>query len=97
MIFLIANTCIESVQTYHLSWPVPGAPDVAKRVKDLLEKKGIPCLENATRGLDHGVFVPLMLVFPEADIPGMNKYTVFTDKKTKVYTPVTSNKSIINH
>ena len=56
--------------TYKLQWPVPGAPRLARRVCDLLASCGIKCLEDNKRGLDHGVFVPLKLVYPEADIPG---------------------------
>ncbi|XP_021363373.1 4,5-DOPA dioxygenase extradiol-like [Mizuhopecten yessoensis] len=56
-------------ETYEIRWPVVGAPDVAMRVKELLESKGISCNADSNRGLDHGVFVPLKLVFPEADIP----------------------------
>ena len=56
-----------------VQWPAPGAPDVAKRIKHLLEKAGIPCKEDSQRGYDHGVFVPLSLVFPQHDIPGKNK------------------------
>ena len=58
-------------ETYKLSWPVKGAPEVAKKVKYLLEERGISCKENSERGLDHGVFIPLILVYPEADIPGL--------------------------
>lgn len=56
-------------EMYKLEWPVPGAPEIASKVKDLLQAKGIRCNENNKRGLDHGVFVPLKLVFPEANIP----------------------------
>jgi aromatic ring-opening dioxygenase catalytic subunit (LigB family) len=55
--------------TYKLEWPVPGAPDVAKLVVDQLKLSGIKCLEDSKRGLDHGVFVPLKLAYPEADVP----------------------------
>ena len=57
--------------TYRLEWGVPGAPEVAKETMDLLNQAGIKCVENKDRGLDHGVFVPLKLVYPEADVPGM--------------------------
>ena len=57
--------------TYHLSWPAPGAPDVAMRAKTLLESFGFKCNTNGERGFDHGVFVPLILIYPEAHIPGM--------------------------
>ena len=55
--------------TYQLSWPAPGTPDLARRVRSLLEQKGIPSGENASRGFDHGVFVPMLLAYPEAKIP----------------------------
>ena len=55
--------------TYRLNYPVKGSPGHAARVRELLTRAGIGCDEEATRGLDHGVFVPLMLVYPDADIP----------------------------
>lgn len=55
--------------TYHLKWPVPGAPKIADRVRNVLNETGVKCLTTETRGLDHGVFVPLMLAYPEADVP----------------------------
>jgi aromatic ring-opening dioxygenase catalytic subunit (LigB family) len=55
--------------TYHLQYPAPGHPELAKRVRDLLSASGIECAEDPERGLDHGVFVPMMLMYPEADIP----------------------------
>ncbi|KAJ8319092.1 hypothetical protein KUTeg_004183 [Tegillarca granosa] len=64
-------------EMYKLQWPVPGAPEIARKVKDLLQSKGIRCNENNKRGLDHGVFVPLKLVFPEANIPVQRILTVF--------------------
>jgi aromatic ring-opening dioxygenase catalytic subunit (LigB family) len=55
--------------TYRLTYPAPGAPDIAQRVRDLLTEARIENAADTTRGLDHGVFIPLMLVYPEADIP----------------------------
>lgn len=55
--------------TYQLKYPVPGSPDVAQRVRGLLEGAGLATSEDASRGLDHGVFVPFMLVLPDADVP----------------------------
>jgi aromatic ring-opening dioxygenase catalytic subunit (LigB family) len=55
--------------TYHLQYPAPGNPELAKRVRDLLRASGTECAEDPERGLDHGVFVPMMLMYPEADIP----------------------------
>jgi aromatic ring-opening dioxygenase catalytic subunit (LigB family) len=44
--------------TYHLSYPAPGAPDLAERVRGLLQAAKIDCGTDGTRGFDHGVFVP---------------------------------------
>jgi aromatic ring-opening dioxygenase catalytic subunit (LigB family) len=56
--------------TYKIQWPVPGEPEIAKRVCQVLQSQGITCREDSKRGLDHGVFVPLKLAYPEADVPG---------------------------
>ncbi|KAJ8493468.1 hypothetical protein OPV22_015189 [Ensete ventricosum] len=55
---------------YKLKYPAPGAPSLAKRVRELLQNAGFGQVkEDKTRGLDHGAWVPLMLMYPEADIP----------------------------
>lgn len=56
-------------ESYRITWPAPGAPQLAVRVRELLEKAGLPTAEDAQRGFDHGTFVPLKLTFPEADVP----------------------------
>lgn len=55
--------------TYRLQYPAAGAPALAPRVRRLLEAAGFETSENATRGFDHGVFIPFKLVYPEADLP----------------------------
>lgn len=55
--------------TYHLRWDAPGAPDVALRAKALLVGAGFPVGVEAERGWDHGVFIPMMVAVPGADIP----------------------------
>ena len=55
--------------TYHIQYPAPGSPEVAARVRELLDDAGIPNDEDARRGFDHGVFAPLYVVYPEADVP----------------------------
>lgn len=55
--------------TYELTWPAPGDPDLAGRVGQLLGDAGIPHRKDADRGYDHGVFVPMKVAVPEADIP----------------------------
>jgi aromatic ring-opening dioxygenase catalytic subunit (LigB family) len=56
-------------QTYRLEYPAPGSPELASRVRTLLANAGIASDEDAARGYDHGVFVPFLLMFPDADIP----------------------------
>lgn len=55
--------------TYHLTWPAPGSPEIAARVRMLLAEAGLSSAANDRRGYDHGVFIPLKVAFPEADIP----------------------------
>ncbi|MGN6518298.1 MAG: DODA-type extradiol aromatic ring-opening family dioxygenase [Dokdonella sp.] len=55
--------------TYGLSYPAPGSPALAARVQRLLAAAGIDSDEDATRGYDHGVFVPFLLAWPDAGIP----------------------------
>ena len=55
--------------TYSISWPAPGAPDLAARVAGLLDAAGLRSAREEKRGYDHGTFVPLMVAFPEASIP----------------------------
>ncbi|KAL4374381.1 hypothetical protein AHAS_Ahas05G0176100 [Arachis hypogaea] len=55
---------------YKIKYPAPGAPELAKRVKELLTSAGFSRVkEDRRRGLDHGAWVPLFLMYPEADIP----------------------------
>lgn len=56
-------------KAYEFKYPAPGNPALAQRIKDLLTSKDISCELDPDRGIDHGVFVPLMIAFPEADIP----------------------------
>lgn len=55
--------------TYQLQYPAPGAPALAERVVELLKGAGLPARTDPQRGFDHGVFVPFLLVDPEASIP----------------------------
>ncbi len=55
--------------TYALRYPVHGSPAVAARVRELLAAAGIASGEDDKRGLDHGVFVPFKLIYPDADVP----------------------------
>jgi aromatic ring-opening dioxygenase catalytic subunit (LigB family) len=55
--------------TYHIRYPAPGSPALAARVKDLLSNAGFPVREDPQRGFDHGTFVPLVLMYPDAEVP----------------------------
>lgn len=54
---------------YAMRYPAPGAPELAMRAAALLADSGFVASANEDRGLDHGAWVPLMLMYPEADIP----------------------------
>jgi aromatic ring-opening dioxygenase catalytic subunit (LigB family) len=55
--------------TYRLTWPAPGDPELARRAAQLLQDAGLPAALDSHRGFDHGVFVPLKVAFPQAQIP----------------------------
>ena len=55
--------------TYELTYPAPGSPGLAAQVAQLLGQDSGAARVDATRGFDHGVFIPLKLMFPGADIP----------------------------
>ncbi|MBR9911066.1 MAG: dioxygenase [Gammaproteobacteria bacterium] len=56
-------------ESYEIQYPCPGAPELAQQVFNALADAGIAAQSDADRGFDHGVFVPLKLMYPEADIP----------------------------
>jgi 4,5-DOPA dioxygenase extradiol len=53
---------------YRMTYPSPGAPDLAARVKSLMPDTE-PVAEEPGYGLDHGAYVPLMVMYPAADVP----------------------------
>jgi aromatic ring-opening dioxygenase catalytic subunit (LigB family) len=55
--------------TYQLDYPAPGAPEVAQKVRALLTGAGIDAATDSERGFDHGVFVPFLIIDPDARIP----------------------------
>lgn len=56
-------------EAYSIKYPAPGSPEIAKRAQNLLKSAGFASKLDAQRGWDHGVFVPLKLLHPDADIP----------------------------
>ena len=55
--------------TYRLKYDAPGSPELAARVKELLAAARIAVREDGERGYDHGLFVPFLMIYPQADIP----------------------------
>ena len=55
--------------TYDIVYPAPGAPDLAARTADLIRKAGLPVALDEAQGFDHGTFVPLYIMYPEASVP----------------------------
>jgi aromatic ring-opening dioxygenase catalytic subunit (LigB family) len=56
-------------EAYQITWPAPGAPELAARVRSLCEAAGFATAADADRGYDHGTFIPLKVTWPQANIP----------------------------
>lgn len=56
-------------ESYHIQYPAPGSPELALSIYDLLQQQSIASTLDQRRGFDHGMFVPLKLMYPEAQIP----------------------------
>ncbi len=56
-------------ESYEIRYPAPGSPTLAEAVRGALAAEGIDATTDARRGFDHGLFVPLKLLYPDADIP----------------------------
>jgi 4,5-DOPA dioxygenase extradiol len=57
--------------TYSIQYPSPGNPELANRIAEILSKANIASRLNPKRGFDHGFFIPLKLMYPDADIPSI--------------------------
>ena len=55
--------------TYEVTYPAPGAPDLAQRTTELIRAAGLPTDLDTTQGFDHGTFAPMAIMYPEADMP----------------------------
>ena len=56
-------------ESYAITWPAPGDPKLAERVRELLGAGGFKTGADPERGFDHGTFIPLKLTYPAADVP----------------------------
>jgi len=55
--------------TYQVQYPAPGHPELAHEVQSLLHSAGMPSSLDPTQGFDHGTFTPLVIMYPEANVP----------------------------
>ena len=58
-------------EAYQITYPAPGSPELANKVAGLLTEHQIPARIDPQRGFDHGLFIPLKLMYPQADIPSL--------------------------
>lgn len=58
-------------EAYEVTYPAPGSPELADRIARLLKENDIPSAIDPGRGFDHGLFIPLKLMYPQADIPSL--------------------------
>src|SRR5215212_5176967 len=56
-------------ELYRMTYPAPGSPELAERTAQLLAQSGFAARAVSGRGFDHGTWVPLTLMYPQADIP----------------------------
>lgn len=56
-------------ESYEIKYPAVGSPPLAEKVFNLLQNSGIKAKLDSRRGFDHGLFVPLKIMYPDADIP----------------------------
>eukprot|EP01027_Heterolobosea_sp_BB2_P004488 GEZU01006873.1.p1 GENE.GEZU01006873.1~~GEZU01006873.1.p1 ORF type:complete len:265 (-),score=53.50 GEZU01006873.1:64-858(-) len=56
-------------EMYRLKYPAPPSPWLSDRVIEILNQAQLPCVADNSRGIDHGTWVPLLLMYPAADIP----------------------------
>jgi len=54
---------------YQITYPAPGSPELAQKISAMLNENHVPARIDLQRGFDHGLFIPLKLIYPQADIP----------------------------
>jgi 4,5-DOPA dioxygenase extradiol len=58
-------------EAYQITYPAPGSPELADRIAGILGKNGVAARLDPKRGFDHGLFIPLKMMYPQADIPSL--------------------------
>ena len=58
-------------EAYAITYPAPGNPELANKIASLLDEQGITTSVDTQRGFDHGLFIPLKLMYPQAEIPSL--------------------------
>jgi 4,5-DOPA dioxygenase extradiol len=58
-------------KAYQIKYPAPGSPELADKITEYLKQNNIPSRIESQRGFDHGLFIPLKLMYPQADIPSL--------------------------
>jgi len=58
-------------EAYEITYPAPGSPELANKIAGTLKENNIPARIDPKRGFDHGLFIPLKLMYPQADIPSL--------------------------
>ncbi len=58
-------------EAYKINYPAPGNPQLAERIAAILENNNIPSRLDSARGFDHGLFIPLKMMYPHAEIPSL--------------------------
>lgn len=58
-------------EAYEITYPASGSPEMAKRIAELLNSNQIPARIDSERGFDHGLFIPLKLMYTQANIPSL--------------------------
>ena len=58
-------------EAYQITYPAPGNPELANKIAGYLKEKALPVRTDPQRGFDHGLFIPLKMMYPQADIPSL--------------------------
>ncbi|MBC5784630.1 dioxygenase [Ramlibacter sp. USB13] len=70
---------------YALQYPAPGSPELAARTQEVLRARGIAASLDPHRGLDHGAWVPLLHLYPDADVPVVQVSLPFDTDEAKAF------------